>query len=181
MKREDILAILNDAEKSAEEKRDAILALNGEDIAREKSKTTQAEDRIKALEGELATERDNGKKYADYDQIVAERDGLLTEKAERETEQRFKTVLGDSRPKNEYTRAGLYAAFKEALKAEDNKDKTDADIFNGIVGDKHADLFHDNVSISMHGVNTQVSANTDELRQYLDDKYKNNPFYTPQN
>ena len=55
MKREELLAIINDSEKTAEEKRDAIMALNGADITRERDKAAKLEERITSLEGDLTT------------------------------------------------------------------------------------------------------------------------------
>ena len=72
----------------------------------------------------------------------------------------------------------MYDAFKTAISDEANKEKKDADIWAGIVGGKEAELF-DGVSIQMHGVNTQISAQTDEIKAYMDEAYKNNPFYKP--
>ena len=180
MKREEILAIINDAEKSAEEKRDAIMELNGADITRERGKAAKLEERITALETDVATATEKAGKYADYDAIAKERDELLAEKTERGMQDRFTEALGGKKPRNEYTRTGLFAAFKGALAAEENKGKTDADILAGIVGDQSGDLFGTPVQINMTGVNPSVKAGTDDVKAYMDEMYKNNPFYSPQ-
>ena len=174
MKREELLAIINDSEKTAEEKRDAIMALNGADITRERDKAAKLEERITSLEGDIATANEAAGKHSDYDE-------LLAEKADRGMQDRFAAVLGGQKPKNEYTKAGLYAAFKEALASEESKDKTDADILAGIVGDKSGELFENPVRISMSGVNPNVNAGTDDVKAYMDEMYKNNPFYSPTN
>lgn len=181
MKREELLAIINDSEKTAEEKRDAIMALNGADITRERDKAAKLEERITSLEGDIVTANEAAGKHSDYDAVVKERDELLAEKADRGMQDRFAAVLGGQKPKNEYTKAGLYAAFKEALASEESKDKTDADILAGIVGDKSGELFENPVRISMSGVNPNVNAGTDDVKAYMDEMYKNNPFYSPTN
>lgn len=180
MKREEVLAIINDENKSAEEKRDAIMTLNGADITREKNAANSLSEKIKSLESDLAGEREKASKYSNYDEIVKERDGLIAEKAERGIQDRFATCLGSKKPKNDFTKSGLYEAFKTAISDEANKEKKDADIWAGIVGGKEAELF-DGVSIQMHGVNTKISAQTDEIKAYMDEAYKNNPFYSPTN
>ena len=83
MKREELLAIINDSEKTAEEKRDAIMALNGADITRERDKAAKLEERITSLEGDIATANEAAGKHSDYDAVVKERDELLAEKADR--------------------------------------------------------------------------------------------------
>lgn len=177
MKREEILAIINDAEKSAEEKRDAIMELNGADITRERGKAAKLEERITALENDVATAAENAGKYADHDALVKERDELIAEKTERGMQDRFAKALGDNKPRNEYTKAGLFAAFRDALASKDNKGKTDADVLSNIIGDKSEDLFDTPVKVNMTGVNPKVTAGSDDLKAYMDEMYKNSPFY----
>ena len=65
MKREELLAIINDSEKTAEEKRDAIMALNGADITRERDKAAKLEERITSLESDIATANEAAGKHSD--------------------------------------------------------------------------------------------------------------------
>lgn len=173
MKREDVLAILENQELDNDARVTQILNMRGDEI---KGKN----DRIKELEG-VVTQKDTDytaltEKYKDYDAILQERDTLVAEKAENAFQERFKNVLGNSKPKNTYTREGLENAFRAEVAKEENAEKTDADIFQTIVGGKEAELFEGTVTVNMTPTNPDVKPLT-ETQAYLDTVYANNPYY----
>lgn len=173
MKREDVLAILENQELDNDARVTQILNMRGDEI---KGKN----DRIKELEG-VVTQKDTDytaltEKYKDYDAILQERDTLVAEKAENAFQERFKNVLGNSKPKNTYTREGLENAFRAEVAKEENAEKTDADIFQTIVGGKEAELFEGTVTVNMTPTNPDVKPLT-ETQAYLDSVYGNNPYY----
>ena len=173
MKREDVLAILENQELDNDARVTQILNMRGDEI---KGKN----DRIKELEG-VVTQKDTDytaltEKYKDYDAILQERDTLVAEKAENAFQERFKNVLGNSKPKNTYTREGLENAFRAEVAKEENAEKTDADIFKTIVDGKEAELFEGTVTVNMTPTNPDVKPLT-ETKAYLDSVYANNPYY----
>lgn len=175
MKREDVLAILENQELDNDARVTQILNMRGDEI---KGKN----DRIKELEG-VVTQKDTDyttltEKYKDYDAILQERDNLVAEKAENALKSRFSSVLGDRKPKNTYTREGLENAFRAEVAKEENAEKTDADIFNTIVGGKETELFEGAVTVNMTPINPDVKPPT-EVQAFLDNEYKDNPFYKP--
>ena len=173
MKREDVLAILDNQELDNDARVTQILNMRGDEI---KGKN----DRIKELEG-MVSQRDTDytkitEKYKDYDAILQERDNLKAEKAENAFQDRFKAVLGENKPKNTFTRDGLVNAFRAEVAKEENAEKTDADIFKTIIDGHEAEYFDGKVTVNMTPSNPDVTPPT-ETQAFLDKVYGNNPYY----
>ena len=175
MKREDVLAILDNQELDNDARVTQILNMRGDEI---KGKN----DRIRELEG-LVSQKDTDiatftEKYKDYDAILQERDTLVAEKAENAFQDRFNAVLGANKPKNTFTRDGLVNAFRTEIAKEENAEKPDADIFKTIIDGHEAEYFEGKVTVNMTPINPDVTPPT-ETQAYLDKMYAGNPYYKP--
>ena len=176
MKREDVLKILENPELDNDAKINQILNMRGAEMNESETRMKNLQDTLSQKENEVAQLTD---KYKDYDTILAERNALTEEKAEKARQERFATVLGENKPKNDYTREGLYNAFNVALGKEENAEKTDADIFKSIVDGKEPELFEGKVTINMTPANPDATPPT-ETQAYLDKVYADNPYYKKQ-
>lgn len=177
MKREEIMAILEDAGQDNATKLQNILNLNGADINSHKQRIKTLEDAAANHSAELEAERG---KYKDYDTILQERDALKSEKEAIEFESRFSEVLGKNKPKNDFTKNGLIDLFKGEIAKDENKGKPDSEIFAAMVKGKEAEYFEPSVRINMSPINPAVQTPTN-TEAYLDELYKNNPFYKTKN
>ena len=176
MKREDVLKILENPELDNDAKINQILNMRGAEMIASDNRIKNLEDTLSQKEQEHneLTER-----YKDYDTILNERNTLVEEKAEKARQERFSVVLGENKPKNDYTREGLYNAFNAAIANKENAEKTDADIFKSIVDGKETELFEGKVTINMTPINPDVTPPT-ETQAYLDKVYADNPYYKKQ-
>lgn len=176
MKREDVLKILENPELDNDAKINQILNMRGAEMIASDNRIKNLEDTLSQKEQEHneLTER-----YKDYDTILNERNALVEEKAEKARQERFSVVLGENKPKNDYTREGLYNAFNAAIANEENAEKTDADIFKSIVDGKETELFEGKVTINMTPANPDATPPT-ETQAYLDKVYADNPYYKKQ-
>lgn len=176
MKREDVLKILENPELDNDAKINQILNMRGAEMIASDNRIKNLEDTLSQKEQEHneLTER-----YKDYDTILNERNALVEEKAEKARQERFSVALGENKPKNDYTREGLYNAFKAAIANEENAEKTDSDIFKSIVDGKETELFEGKVTINMTPINPDVTPPT-ETQAYLDKVYADNPYYKKQ-
>lgn len=176
MKREDVLKILENPELDNDSKINQILNMRGAEMIASDNRIKNLEDTLSQKEQEHneLTER-----YKDYDTILNELNTLVEEKAEKARQERFSVVLGENKPKNDYTREGLYNAFNAAIANEENAEKTDADIFKSIVDGKETELFEGKVTINMTPINPDVTPPT-ETQAYLDKVYADNPYYKKQ-
>lgn len=176
MKREDVLKILENHELDNDAKIDQILNMRGAELNETDTRIKTLQDTITQKENEVAQLTD---RYKDYDTILNERNTLAEEKAEKARRERFSMVLGENKPKNDYTREGLYNAFNAAIANKENAEKTDADIFKSIVDGKETELFEGKVTINMTPTNPDVTPPT-ETQAYLDKMYAGNPYYKQQ-
>ena len=176
MKREDVLKILENPELDNDAKINQILNMRGAEMLASDNRIKNLEDTLSQKEQEHneLTER-----YKDYDTILNERNTLVEEKAEKARQERFSVVLGENKPKNDYTREGLYNAFNAAIANNENAETTDADIFKSIVDGKEPELFEGKVTINMTPANPDVTPPTD-TQAFLDKEYAGNPFYKKQ-
>lgn len=176
MKREDVLNILENPELDNDAKINQILNMRSTELNASNARIKTLEDTLSQKEQEHneLTER-----YKDYDTILNERNTLVEEKAEKARQERFSVVLGENKPKNDYTREGLYNAFNAAIAKEDNAEKTDADIFTSIIDGKEAELFEGKVTVNMTPANPDATPPT-ETQAYFDKVYADNPFYNKQ-
>jgi hypothetical protein len=176
MKREDVLAILENAEIDNSAKLQAILDLNGTDVNSKNKRIKELEDAAEGRETAFETER---QKYKDYESILQERDALKAEKEEKAFCDRFNSVLGNNKPKNEFTRKGLIDLFRAEVAKDENKGKEDADIFATLVKDHEAEYFESKVRFNMTPSNPNIKQPT-STEAYLNEIYKDNPFYKQQ-
>ena len=152
MKREDIKKFFPDA---TEEQLKGLLDINTADIGKAKGEleTVRAElekanSTLKEYETTIADlkksaegNEDFKKKFEDLEQRIADEKAEAEKKAKAEAEEaeysnRFKTVVGGQKWRDELTEKAVYAEFKTALQDEANKGKGDKDILAALTQDK---------------------------------------------
>ncbi len=152
MKREDIKKYFPDA---TEEQLKGLLDINTADIGKAKgdfdkvkADLDKANGTIKEYESTISDlkksaegNEDFKKKFEDLEQKIAEERAAAEKKAKEEAEEadfsnRFKTVVGEQKWRDELTEKAVYSEFKIALKDEANKSKGDKDILESLTKDK---------------------------------------------
>lgn len=173
MKREDVLAILENTELDNAAKLQGILDMNGADVNGKNKRIKELEEAATGRKTAWEAER---AKYQDYDTILKERDALKAEKEEKAFEERFSTVLGENKPKNDFTRKGLIDLFRTEIAKKENQGKEDSDIFGTIVKGHEAEYFESKLRLNMTPANPNIKKPT-TTEAYLDEMYKDNPWY----
>ena len=152
MKREDIKKYFPDA---TEEQLKGLLDINTADIGKAKGDFDKVkadldkangtikeyETIISELKKSAEGNEDFKKKFEDLEQKIAEERAAAEKKAKEEAEEadfsnRFKTVVGEQKWRDELTEKAVYSEFKTALKDEANKGKGDKDILEALTKDK---------------------------------------------
>lgn len=152
MKREDIKKFFPDA---TEEQLKGLLDINTADIGRVKGELEtvkadleKANGTLKEYETTIADMKksaegneDFKKKFEELEQRIADEKAEAEKKAKEEAEEaeysnRFKTVVGEQKWRDELTEKAVYAEFKTALQDEANKGKGDKDILAALTQDK---------------------------------------------
>lgn len=152
MKREDIKKFFPDA---TEEQLKGLLDINTTDIGRAKGELEtvradleKANGTLKEYETTIADMKksaegneDFKKKFEELEQRIADEKAEAEKKAKEEAEEaeysnRFKTVVGEQKWRDELTEKAVYAEFKTALQDEANKGKGDKDILAALTQDK---------------------------------------------
>lgn len=152
MKREDIKKIFPDA---TEEQLKGLLDINTADIGKAKGELEavkadleKANGTLKEYETTIADMKksaegneDFKKKFEELEQRIADEKAEAERKAKEEAEEaeyanRFKTVVGEQKWRDELTEKAVYAEFKTALQDEANKGKGDKDILAALTQDK---------------------------------------------
>lgn len=152
MKREDIKKIFPDA---TEEQLKGLLDINTADIGKAKGELEAVKADLEKANGTLkeyettiadmkkSTEgnEDFKKKFEELEQRIADEKAEAEKKAKEEAEEaeysnRFKTVVGEQKWRDELTEKAVYAEFKTALQDEANKGKGDKDILAALTQDK---------------------------------------------
>lgn len=152
MKREDIKKFFPDA---TEEQLKGLLDINTADIGKAKGELEavkadleKANGTLKEYETTIADlkksaegNEDFKKKFEDLEQRIAVEKAEAEKKAKEEAEEaeysnRFKTVVGEQKWRDELTEKAVYAEFKTALQDEANKGKGDKDILAALTQDK---------------------------------------------
>lgn len=152
MKREDIKKFFPDA---TEEQLKGLLDINTADIGKAKGEfeavktdLEKANGTLKEYETTIADlkksaecNEDFKKKFEDLEQRIADEKDEAEKKAKAEAEEaeyanRFKTVVGEQKWRDELTEKAVYAEFKTALQDEANKGKGDKDILAALTQDK---------------------------------------------
>lgn len=175
MKREDVLTILENQELDSAAKLQAIMDMNGTDVNAKNARIRELEAQATNHATELTTERE---RYKDYDAILQERDTLLKEKQDRAYTDRFNAVLGKNTPKNDFTRKGMEALFRDELAKEENQGKEDVDIFNAMTEGKEKEWFDNPIQLNMAPINPNAKT-PNKTEDYIHNMYKDNPFYNP--
>ena len=153
MKREDIKKYFPDA---TEEQLKGLLDINTADIGKAKGDFDKVkadldkangtikeyETTISELKKSAEGNEDFKKKFEDLEQKIAEERAAAEKKAKEEAEEadfsnRFKTVVGEQKWRDELTEKAVYSEFKTALKDEANKGKGDKDILEALTKDKN--------------------------------------------
>ena len=152
MKREDIKKYFPDA---TEEQLKGLLDINTADIGKAKadydkvkSDLDKANGTIKEYETTIADlkksaegNEDFKKKFEELEQKIADEKAEADRKAKEAAEEadfsnRFKTVVGEQKWRDELTEKAVYSEFKTVLKDEANKGKGDKDILEALTKDK---------------------------------------------
>lgn len=152
MKREDIKKFFPDA---TEEQLKGLLDINTADIGKAKGELEtvkadleKANGTLKEYETTIADlkksaegNEDFKKKFGELEQRIADEKAEAEKKAKEEAEEaeysnRFKTVVGEQKWRDELTEKAVYAEFKTALQDEANKGKGDKDILAALTQDK---------------------------------------------
>lgn len=152
MKREDIKKIFPDA---TEEQLKGLLDINTADIGKAKGDLETVKGELEKANGTLREyettiadlkksaegNEDFKKKFEELEQRIADEKAEAEKKAKEEAEEaeysnRFKTVVGEQKWRDELTEKAVYAEFKTALQDEANKGKGDKDILAALTQDK---------------------------------------------
>lgn len=174
MKREDIKKFFPDA---TEEQLKGLLDINTADIGRAKGELEtvkadleKANGTLKEYETTIADlkksaegNEDFKKKFEELEQRIADEKAEAEKKAKAEAEEaeysnRFKTVVGEQKWRDELTEKAVYAEFKTALQDEANKGKGDKDILETLTKDRNY-WENPNQPANMAGMGTNVNTN----------------------
>lgn len=174
MKREDIKKFFPDA---TEEQLKGLLDINTADIGRAKGELEtvkadleKANGTLKEYETTIADlkksaegNEDFKKKFEELEQRIADEKAEAEKKAKAEAEEaeysnRFKTVVGEQKWRDELTEKAVYAEFKTALQDEANKGKGDKDILAALTQDRNY-WENPNQPANMAGMGTNVNTN----------------------
>lgn len=174
MKREDIKKFFPDA---TEEQLKGLLDINTADIGKAKGELEtvkadleKANGTLKEYETTIADlkksaegNEDFKKKFEELEQRIADEKAAAEKKAKEEAEEaeysnRFKTVVGEQKWRDELTEKAVYAEFKTALQDEANKGKGDKDILETLTKDRNY-WENPNQPANMAGMGTNVNTN----------------------
>lgn len=175
MKREDIKKFFPDA---TEEQLKGLLDINTADIGKAKGELETVKANLEKANGTLREyettiadmkksaegNEDFKKKFEDLEQRVADEKAEAEKKAKEEAEEaeysnRFKTVVGEQKWRDELTEKAVYAEFKTALQDEANKGKGDKDILETLTKDRNY-WENPNQPANMAGMGTNVNTNS---------------------
>lgn len=175
MKREDIKKFFPDA---TEEQLKGLLDINTADIGKAKGELEEVKADLEKANGTLKEyettiadmkksaegNEDFKKKFEDLEQRIADEKAEAEKKAKEEAEEaeysnRFKTVVGEQKWRDELTEKAVYAEFKTALQDEANKGKGDKDILETLTKDRNY-WENPNQPANMAGMGTNVNTNS---------------------
>ena len=185
MTREDIKKHFPEA---TDEQINELLNINSRDIGKHKKAADDANAELKTAKDTIADLEKNAKDASALQKTIDEykaadekRQADAKAAAERaERMGRFEKAHGeaskDRKWLNDFTRDGIFAQFEKALADDANKGKSDIQIYNSIINDDKGvkpGLFEAQVSGSMGGMGGNPSGDA----AWLQNKYKNNPFF----
>ena len=113
-------------------------------------------------------------KIADYEQAEQKRrDDESAAKANEALKGRFASLKGEHKYINEYTESAMFEEFKKALELDENKGKSDSDIYAAITKDKNI-YENPNQRLVIPPVGNN-GKHTDS--EYMNQFYADNPYY----
>lgn len=181
MKREDLKRIVPEI---TDEQIDAVLNLRSAEIEKINKDMEDLKAQIEAKEAEITDykgtifelEKASGdaeelnKKIQELQAAIADREEADKQAAtEKALGDRFSSVAGECKFVNDFTKNGIYAEFKAALDADENKGKSDADIYAAITKDRSG-IFENPNPISVTGGSTNRNLGTmedDQIRAVM--------------
>lgn len=185
MTREDIKKHFPEA---TDEQINELLNINSRDIGKHKKAAEDSAAELKTAKDTIADLEKNKQDTAalqktidDYKAADEKRQADAKAAAERaERMSRFEKAHGeagkDRKWLNDFTRDGIFSQFEKALADDANKGKSDVQIYNSLVNDEKGvkpGLFEAQVSGGMGGMGGNPSGDA----AWLQNKYKNNPFF----
>ena len=166
----------------------ALLDINSKDIGKHKTAAETAQGELKTAKETIADLEKNAKDadalqktIDDYKAADEKRQAdarAAAERAERlgRFDKAHSEAAKDRKWLNDFTRDGIFAQFEKALTEDANKGKSDVQIYNSLVNDEKGvkpGLFEAQVSGSMGGMGANPSGDA----AWLQNRYKNNPFF----
>ena len=150
-----------------------------------------AKDGVNALQQTVAEQTAQLQRYADYDDVLRERDELRTSSTANNEElvqlrefkksrvygDRMTAAVGGKQFVNDVTKEHVFNAFVAEAEKPENNGKTDEEIFQSVVNGHEEDYFKSKFGIKMP--NVQTGKTLDDVKAVQDAKYKNNPYYKP--
>ena len=152
MKRDEVRKIIPEI---TDEQLNKLLDMNSTDIGKAKADydkvkadldkanadITTYQQKISDLETSVSSGEDFKKKFEDLKKEIEDERAEAQRKADEAAEEaalseRFKTVVGENKWRDELTEKAVYSEFKTALKDETNKGKGDKDILEALTKDK---------------------------------------------
>lgn len=111
------------------------------DLEKANADITTYQQKISDLEESVTSGEDFKKKFEDLKKEIEDERAETKRKADEAAEEaalseRFKTVVGENKWRDELTEKAVYSEFKTALKDEANKGKGDKDILESLTKDK---------------------------------------------
>ena len=111
------------------------------DLEKANADITTYQQKISDLEESVTSGEDFKKKFEDLKKEIEDERAETKRKADEAAEEaalseRFKTVVGENKWRDELTEKAVYSEFKTALKDEANKGKGDKDILEAMTKDK---------------------------------------------
>ena len=172
MKRDEVRKIIPEI---TDEQLNKIMDLNSTDIGKAKGDYDKAkgdldkanediekyQNRIAELEDAVNGGEDFKKKFEDLKKEIEDEKAEAKRKADEEAAEnamaeRFKTVVGENKWRDELTGEAVYSKFKAALADEANKGKGDKDILDALTKDQNYWL-NPNQPANMTGINKNTS------------------------
>ena len=150
-----------------------------------------AKEGVTALQETVASQSAQIQRYADYDDIVRERDELRTSSSADQEElvqlrefkrslvygDRMTAAIGGKQFVNDVTKDHVFNAFVAEAEKPENNGKTDAEILQTVVGGHEEEYFKPKFGVRMTPV--QTGKTLDDVRAVQEAKYKDNPYYKP--
>ena len=150
-----------------------------------------AKEGVDTLRQTVADQTAQIQRYADYDDILRERDELRTSSTADQTElvqlrefkksrvygDRMTAAVGGKQFVNDVTRDHVFNSFVAEAEKPENDGKTDAEILQTVVGGHEEEYFKTKFGVRMTPTNTGKTL--DDVRAVQEAKYKDNPWYKP--